>query len=122
MSLTRKEFLRSVVTVTAGAAGAALVVACGGDSGSDAATRSCAMNGTTSDIGSNHGHVLMVTKDEVNAAVEKSYNITGTATHAHNVTVTVAMFTMLKSNTSVMTTSTGGGTDGHTHSITIMCV
>lgn len=123
MTLTRKEFLRSVVGATAGAAGAALLVGCGSDGGSaDAGATSCTMNGTSSTIGSNHGHTLMVSKADVTAGAQKMYNIEGGAGHAHTVTVTAAMFTMLQSNTTVMSNSTAGGTDGHTHSVTIMCI
>jgi hypothetical protein len=80
---------------------------------------SCTTNGTISTIGSNHGHVLVVSKTEVAAGVPKTYDIQGTASHTHSVTVTAAMFTMLKSNTTIMTTSTNDS--GHSHPITVMC-
>jgi hypothetical protein len=124
MSLTRKEFLRSLVGVSAGAAGSALLVACGGgESGSaDAAGRSCTMNGTTATIVDNHGHTLSVPRTDVMAGTQKVYNIEGGGGHAHNVTVTPAMFTMLQNNTAVMVNSSAGSTDGHTHNVTIMCI
>ena len=122
MTLTRKEFLGSVVGVAAGAAGAALLVACG-DSGGGAdaaATGNCAMNGAAPpSIGGNHGHVLMVSKADITAGAAKTYDITGTADHSHNVTISAANFATLTSNTTVMTVSTN--TQNHTHSITIMC-
>lgn len=124
MSLTRKEFLRSVVSVVAGAAGAALFVGCGGgeEGPADAASRSCTANGTTASIGDNHGHTLSVPRADVMAGTQKVYPIEGTADHTHNVTVTPAMFAMLQSNTAIMVNSTTGGIDAHTHNITIMCV
>jgi hypothetical protein len=125
MSLTRKEFLRSVMGAAAGAAWAALLVACGGgDEGGtpDAPSRSCTTNGTTASIGDNHGHTLSVPRADVMAGTQKVYGIEGTADHTHNVTVTPAMFAMLQSNTTIMVNSATGGTDGHTHNITIMCV
>jgi hypothetical protein len=121
MSMTRKEFLGTLL----GAAGAAALVGCGGDDGgsaaADAAGKSCVMNGTTVTIGTNHGHVLAVDKADVAAGVDKTYDITGTALHSHSVTVTAANFTTLKNNpsASVMVTSTLGG--AHTHDITIVC-
>src|SRR5687767_13662620 len=119
MSMTRKEFLTNLL----GAAGAtALLANCGGDDGgsSDSAiTRNCAMNGTSVTIGTDHGHVLVVTASDVAAGVEKTYDISGTAGHAHMVTISAANFATLQSNAngSVMVTSTVGA--AHTHSITI---
>lgn len=121
MSLTRNQFLRSVVSAAAGAAGAAWLVACGDDGGgggADAAARSCTMNGTTVAISGNHGHVLMVSKADVVAGVSKTYDITGTAGHTHTVTISAALFTMLQNNMTVMTISM---MDDHTHNITVMC-
>lgn len=118
MSITRKQFLGTVI----GVAGTAVLYACGGDDGGvtpDAAGASCTTNGTSVNIASNHGHVLVVSKEDVVAGAEKVYDIMGTATHTHSVTVTAAHFTMLQGNMTVSTTSTSGG--GHTHGITIMC-
>lgn len=80
------------------------------------------MNGTTASIGDNHGHTLSVPRADVMAGTQKVYSIEGTADHAHNVTVTPTMFTMLQSNTAIMVNSATGGIDGHNHNITIMCV
>lgn len=122
MSMTRKEFLEMVI----GGVGAALLVGCGGDDGgggggADAPGRSCTTNGTNVTIGSNHGHVLVVSAADVAAGTDKTYDIQGTSAHSHSVTVTAANFASLQSNPSmtVMLTSTSGG--GHTHTITIMC-
>lgn len=120
MSMTRKEFLGTML----GAAGAAALVGCGGDDGgggTDAAARSCVMNGTTVTIDSNHGHVLMVTKADVTAGVDKTYDIAGSAIHTHMVTVTAANFASLMSNPngSVQVTSTVDS--AHSHTITILC-
>ena len=120
MSMTRKEFLGTLV----GAAGAAALAACGGDDGggTDASfQRSCAMNGTSVNIDGNHGHVLMVTSSDVTTGAAKTYDIMGTATHTHSVTVAATDFAKLQSNAngSIQVTSTSGG--GHTHTITIIC-
>jgi len=119
MSMTRKEFLGTMI----GAAGAAALVGCGGDEGGtdSSVQRNCAMNGTAVTIDANHGHVLMVTASDVAAGVAKTYDIMGTADHTHMVTVTAANFATLQSNAngSVMVTSTLGS--AHMHTITILC-
>ena len=77
------------------------------------------MNGTSVTIGGNHGHVLVVAKEDVVAGVDKSYNIEGTALHYHSVTITAAEFAQLAANTTITTESSF---DGHSHTITVMCV
>jgi threonine synthase len=122
MSLTRKEFLSSMVSTVVGVAGAVVLVACSDNPPAvDAGAANCLANGTTVEIGTNHGHTLVVTKDEVNAGVEKAYEIQGTSTHPHTVTVTAALFATLKNNTSVTATSTSNGSPAHTHTITVRC-
>ena len=117
MKITRRQFLGTAVAATA-------VAACGGDDGkTDAAIagRNCAVNGTSTTISSNHGHVIMVTSAQVNAGVDMTYDIMGSADHTHSVTITAANFATLQSNAngSVMVTTTSGG--GHTHSVTVIC-
>lgn len=123
MKMTRKEFLSSLFGA---AAGGLVLAACGGDDGggtsqADASVSqaSCTMNGTSVNIETNHGHVLMVSKEDVTAAADKTYDITGTAAHSHSVTVTAADFAKLAQNMSVHLTSTTGG--AHTHGVLIMC-
>src|SRR5438270_525207 len=60
MDLTRKEFL--VLMIGSAAA------ACGGSS--DGPSGNCAANGTAVSIAQNTGHVLLVSKDEVAAAMD----------------------------------------------------
>jgi hypothetical protein len=122
MKITRKEFLGQLVAGVSGIAGAAMLIGCGSSDspGPDAQTGNCTANGTAVTIGTNHGHTLTVSKADVTAGVDKTYDITGTATHAHSVKITAAMFTMLKGNTSAMTVSLADGT-GHTHTITVAC-
>lgn len=86
------------------------------DNGSDA--KNCLENGTSVSIGTNHGHSLTVSKEDVDAGVEKSYSIAGAADHSHNVTVTADNFATLQNNSSVTVQSTSSG---HTHSVTISC-
>ncbi len=115
---TRRDFLK----ITFATAGGVLIAACG--SGANPADMSsppdCQANGTNPMIAGNHGHVLNVSKADVTAAADKTYDISGTAGHAHNVTVTAADFAKLKLNQSVQVTSTS--TNAHTHTVTITCL
>ena len=82
----------------------------------------CEANGTDVAIADNHGHELVVTKDEVTAGEEKVYDITGTSMHTHTVLLTAAHFADLQENQSIMVTSTvAEGTPGHDHVITVTC-
>lgn len=121
MILSRKEFLNTVMRALAGAGGAAVLAGCGGgaSAGPDAGPASCTANGTSVLIEGNHGHTLSVSRDDVTAGVEKTYDITGSSAHPHAVTVTAAMFRRLQGAEAVSATSTPGG--GHMHSVTILC-
>ena len=118
MTLTRKEFLSTVMTAAAGAAGA-LLVACGGSSDDDDSGGNCVMSGASVNIGANHGHSMSVTAAEVTAGTAKTYDIRGSADHTHGVTISAGAFAMLASNQSAMTISTV--VDNHSHNIMISC-
>jgi hypothetical protein len=81
--------------------------------------KDCLANGTSSSIGSNHGHSITVSKTDVENGVEKTYAILGGASHNHDVVITAANFSSLKSNNSIQVTSASG--DGHTHSVSVSC-
>jgi len=74
---------------------------------------------TNSNSGGNHEHSLSKSMADVNAGVEKTYNITGSAGHSHEVTVTAANFSTLANNQKAEVSSTKE--NGHTHSVTISC-
>jgi hypothetical protein len=118
---------RHFVTITAamfGAlrAGMPIEVLSGGVSHRHTVTVSCMVPMPTCTpsavIGTNHGHVLLVSADDVEAGVEKRYDVTGTSSHAHEVVVTAAMFAKLASKETVMASATGGN---HSHDVTISC-
>jgi hypothetical protein len=125
MSLTRKEFLSSVVTAVAGVTGAAALLGCSDNGGSsDAGSQlNCMTNGAAPMIGANHGHKMTVPPADVSAGVEKVYNIMGDASHVHMVTVTAANFATLKANSVAIVTvvSTPGGDPAHMHTVMIFC-
>ncbi len=140
MGITRIQFLRSVVGVSASVIGGVALLGCKDDDGStiadappapidapklvdapviqpDAPAATCAT--TTAAITANHGHTIMVTAADITAGVDKTYDITGGSGHMHAVTVNAAMFTMLKAGMTIMVTSTLGA--GHTHAVTVAC-
>lgn len=86
------------------------------------ATTTGGMLTCNSDIANNHpqAHTIEVTPADVEAGVEKLYDIMGASMHTHSVTVTAADFTTLAGGGSVMITSTMGGQ--HTHVVTVTCM
>ena len=122
MTMTRMEFLRSVVGAGVGAIGVAALAGCGGDDGGGTPDSPAAAVCTTPSaaIQGNHGHTLTVSLADVNAGVDKTYDIMGTSLHGHSVTLTAADFTMIKAGTTRMVVSTSGG--GHTHPVNVTCV
>ncbi|MGM5470126.1 hypothetical protein ACS386_07600 [Flavobacteriaceae bacterium LMO-SS05] len=79
----------------------------------------CLQNGTNIAISGNHGHALTVSVADINAGVDKTYSIEGSADHDHAVTVTAAQFNTLKSNMQVGINSTI--VQSHSHTLTISC-
>jgi hypothetical protein len=112
MEMTRKEFLTWSVAL----AGTALVGCSSDDSG--AATGS-GCNNPTATIGSNHGHVMVVDKADVDAAADKTYDIKGQSGHTHSVTLSASDFGKLKAGAAVQVVSSNG--DGHTHTVSVVC-
>jgi len=143
--MTRKQFLRSALQLSATALGLTVLSSCTGsprtpapdgalgrvdappgglgsnkDSGSDSApTSRCAQDGTSVTIGTNHGHILVVSQADIDAGGNKSYDIQGTSSHAHTVALSADDFAALGANNAIMTTSTFD--DDHDHSILVAC-
>jgi hypothetical protein len=120
--ISRKQFLRTLAGIGAGAVGASLLIACGSDDDDmQPAGPSCVANGSNITISANHGHAMTVTAADVAAGAEKTYNITGSSPHAHSVTITAAQFAMLAASgtASISAVSTSG--DSHTHNVTVTC-
>ena len=119
MRLTRKQFL------DAAASGTVLVLlqACGGGGDDNnpnpsPSGQSCGASGAA--IAGNHGHVLSIPSADLDSTTDRTYDITGSANHAHSVTFTPTQLQLLKSRQSVMVTST---TDSaHDHVVTASCV
>lgn len=120
--MNRRAFLVSVVARPA-AGLAVLAAACGGDDDGatptvDAPPPSCLERGTSTFIIGNHGHVMMVSKEDVAAGQTITYDLSGD--HSHRATVTAAMFARLAANLPVSITTTVDL--GHSHDISIRCV
>ena len=81
----------------------------------------CLDNGTNSSVSttSGHTHNLSVPKEDVASGVEKTYTLSQSAAHIHEVTITAAMFQTLQGNNSVSATSSSQS--GHTHNVTVSC-
>ncbi len=129
MSNNRREFLQSLIAVGASVGLLPLATACGDDggggdtgTGGDAGTGGDGGGGcasTTANIGTNHGHELMVPAADVAAGAEMTYDIMGTSTHAHSVTLTADDMMTLQGGGTVTVTSSSGAM--HTHEVTVMC-
>ncbi len=130
--MTRKQFLHDAIGVTAAALGLHVLGACtGGTSTSTSRTipdagaaGNCLQNGTAVTITANHGHVLVVSKEDVAAMAAKSYDIMGTADHTHTVSLAAADFAQLAADHAIMTTSTinTSPTFGtHSHPVLVAC-
>jgi len=118
----RREFVKLLVFFGTGAA----LAACGG---SDSSTQDgntnppppgdCAANGAKGGISLNHGHVLMVPKEDFSAGMDKTYNIQGSATHNHTIALTADQLAMILAGTHVSVTSSV--TNDHAHQVSVFC-
>jgi len=124
--MKRKTFLQKIAGVFLLAAPAYAFINCSssddnpnGNPNPNPSTANCLQNGTNVSIAGNHGHSLTVSVADINAGVDKTYNIEGSANHPHQVTVTAANFNSLKSNSSILITSSVNS--DHSHSVTVSC-
>ena len=127
--MRRRDFLVGVGGIVIAVPAVASLAGCSGYGGDDdddvgvdadgaASCTDFGAGATGSAISSNHGHALAVPAADVNAGVEKTYDIQGTSTHNHQVTITAAQFVSLQSGNSVSVVST---VDGHSHEVTVTC-
>jgi hypothetical protein len=64
--------------------------------------------------------VLTIAAADLDSAVDKVYDIRGTAGHTHSVTLTVANLRLLKAGTAVTVTSSSE--PGHSHQVQGSCL
>jgi hypothetical protein len=120
--ITRKAFCARLTGGTV----VLLIQACGGGGSSYQMPASPGPAGATCNdtIGANHGHVLAIAATDLDATVDKVYDIQGSATHTHSVTLTVANLQALKASMTVVvvsSTSAVGPAGAHEHSVSILC-
>jgi len=70
-------------------------------------------------LGRNHGHVIVVSFDDVKAGAEKTYNLAGAADHPHAVTLSPADMKSLLGGKILRTKSTTER--GHAHRVVVRC-
>ena len=129
MSMTRKQFLRSL----AGSTMAVAIQGCGGGgsgyggmtpSSSPAPASSCGSSGAS--ISANHGHAVTLPQADLSSSTAMTYSIMGTATHDHTITLSVAQLTSLKTpGATVVVASTVtnvAGIGSHGHDVTVSCM
>jgi hypothetical protein len=92
----------------------------GGSGGADGGEPvECSDLAGTITIGRNHGHHLLVPREDVDRGIETSYDIMGASAHPHTVVLTEADFADIAAGRTVTVTSS---TDAdHEHEITIAC-
>ena len=121
MSITRKRFLEAATGGTI----LLILQACGGggDSsptgggGGGGSPQSCGASGTG--ISGNHGHSVTILVADLDSPTDKTYDIQGSASHDHQITLTVAQLQMLKAGQTVTVGSTT--TLSHAHNVTTGC-
>jgi hypothetical protein len=113
--INRKTFLIQLV------GGGWALAGCGGGGSYSAAPAPPppAGGGCVASIAGNHGHVLAIAAADLNSAVDKTYDIHGTADHTHSVTFSAAQLAQLKAGMTVQVTTTV--TLSHDHAISEGC-
>ena len=125
--MDRKSFIRNSTLGLLIAIPGYSLLSCSGsdDSGPtpnpDPTSGNCLQNGTNASISANHGHHLTVSKEDVAAGTQKSYQLSAANTdgHMHTVVLSSTDFGSLSTNHTITTTSTSAS--GHTHNVTVSC-
>lgn len=110
--LNRREF--TLAAAMAALSGVAITITACGGGGSPSSPS--APSDKTGVIGSNHGHLAVITAAQLTAGGGLTLDIRGTSDHPHTVTLTVANMTAIASNQRVSKESSSD--DGHSHSVT----
>ena len=119
MDISRKRFVESVV----GGSALLLFHGCGGGGSYGGSTPMAApASGCAPVIAGNHPqpHVLVIPLSDLDLTAAKTYDIQGSADHAHSVTFSAAQLAQLKAGSMVTVTSTE--TLSHTHAVGVTCV
>jgi hypothetical protein len=118
-TLDRREF--TVAAALAALSGVVITISgCGGSGGSPSAPSTTPSSTATGDktavIGSNHGHIGVITAAQLSAGGALTLNIRGTSDHPHTVVISAAEIASIAANQRVSKESSTD--DGHSHSVT----
>ncbi len=85
--------------------------------------KNCVENGTSTSVSSaqNHTHSLSVSKEDVSAGATKTYDLSQSADHIHQVTLEASDFQALRNNPAQSITKVSTTNSAHSHNITISC-
>lgn len=85
--------------------------------------KNCVENGTNTSVSSaqNHTHSLSVSKEDVSAGTTKTYDLSQSADHIHQVTLEASDFQALKNSPNQAITKVSTSNSGHSHNVTIAC-
>ncbi len=117
--LTRRDFtLKSALLILSSVP--ITIAACGDSNSPSTPTPTRTPTPSTGNVqgvvGTNHGHTATITSAQLTAGNALSFDITGTADHAHTVALTAAEVGQIAQNMNVQKTSTDNS--AHTHSVT----
>lgn len=130
--MNRKTFIKKTTVGLLFGIPAVTMLGCSGDDNGNGTptpdpdptpAKNCVENGTSTLVSTeqNHTHSLVVSKEDVSAGVEKTYDLGESAGHIHNVTLSASNFQALKNspNQSISVTTTVD--DSHSHNVTVSC-
>lgn len=93
------------------------------DPNPDPTAKNCVENGTNTSVSSvqNHTHSLSVSKEDVSAGSTKTYDLSQSADHIHQVTLDADDFQALRNNPNQSITKVSTSNSGHSHDVTVSC-
>lgn len=89
----------------------------------DPTAKNCVENGTSTSVSTadNHTHSLSVSKEDVSSGATKTYDLSQSADHIHQVTLEANDFQALKTSPNSSITKASTSNSGHTHNVTVSC-
>ena len=124
--MNRKTFIKRAASAALVAIPAYSMVSCSNDDSTNVAppddptVADCLTNGANATaISSNHGHSLTVSKEDIDAGVDKTYSIQGSSGHNHTIVVSSDNFNTLKSSKTIKIESSRDSS--HRHDVTVSC-
>ena len=130
--MNRKTFIQKTTMGVILSIPAVTMIGCSGsdDNGNsspdpdpDPVAKNCIENGTNTTVSSSqsHTHSLTVSKEDVSAGATKTYDLSQSADHIHQLTLNDTDFQSLKDNPGSTISKVSTTDSGHSHNITIAC-